>query len=1504
MLPLTRTRAADNLSHSPPDPALHPLRDLVRHLVRLLFESHSTRDGYDSCIIKALLRPHGIFIENCPTSRALRLLALHLISGMCAGARAEGCLAFHGTDSSHIRSAFVSIIVERGRARMISEGTLRDLCSFLSVRTDRSSLDEMTTALAAWPPEMPTQLNMKEFFGSLGRLTKAHLTPLLCHHGLLFPETLLEMRLAILHHLISGACKGGLASKLPGCTLWSSCLPPVDPESDSSAAILASIISRRLASDALLKTILSSLNLSFSAQDGYDELSGLLKTHLFSLHRGASVFQTISEHMARFSQPESIARAHSMWPECARDDVLHEIRSSFEQCLIDSFPGPRTVCSSCGVSVADSQSVSVPEDELDLSVLVVPPDWVDGGIWPGSETDLLLVEEGVTRSDMSETYRFCVPCDASIQWGLLPKFSLANHLFLGQVPDELQGLTVVEENMIALTRLKCMILQLKEDRNDSAGFLSQRAYTGHTIYFHQNIQGLANVLPPPIEEIIGHICVLFVGSHKPSQNFLRTHAKPLVVRAERVRAALLWLKTHNHLYQEIVINHTLLDSIELENGLTYPVEHVESSLFEDDPTSGYTRQDESETTATDRDGNIIFQNLMVSDLEGSPSSFEMKAAALRHLQQGRPFIQMGHVSIPETDYNNPSLFPSIFPTLYPYGFGGFEDPARVHAISFQLHLRHLLQLADRRFQEHPSFIFTAFNILQRREIMRRTQMRVKRSDFANKALMYSRITPDAIEHVSQMVSDGSSTSWAPGSPEQAVQTLMRDVQMVNSTVMGSNSARTAMREEIRSMIVSLGAPSLFITINPADLYNPLVRVLVGEEISLDSFPPAAGSNRAFFNQSQFIAKNPVVAAQFFDIYLTTFFSSVLAHCPGKDKRKGLFGYTKAFYGCAEAQGRGTLHCHSLVWLEGGLNPTEIKQRLISRQNLEFEQRLIAFLETNISSCIPTDPGPIGGVPSSDRHPCMVRPILRFEMESAQEFQARRAKDLHMLARVCQKHSHSPTCYKYCKDPAEQICRFGLDPSNHVPNTTVDYASGELRYQCLDGLVNPFNSVILELVRCNMDIKFIGSGQSAKAILYYITNYVSKSQLKMHVVYNALQTAIRKLQTPLPEDRSLADMSFKDQARIMLRKAANAIVSMQELSAQQVALYAIRGADNYTSHTFTRLFWRQFESHIDRTFPLPPTAGEDEDVGNPVSNPEPSDDEASVRITPHVGLVLKGSALTDYASRPLELDVLSLWDFVAHCHKTLLPKAPTHTTIGQLPDRTELPQPPVYHLPSDAITMHSLSNKTLRFTADHPEAASHGIKVRDYPHATIPVLIGPSIPRRDRPELRERYCRLMLLFFKPWRTANDLHEPTRSWATSFDLWFHANNPSFHHARVMDNIHLLHACRDSRDLEYKMRHRSHAPTVSPLHPSISTPSDLTIDGQQTEALDPTLPANPNDPIADLAAELLKENAAATLPVIKKGIIAGLFSLDYSLPDNTLSITDIAVGKAAAQDNGLSE
>jgi hypothetical protein len=72
------------------------------------------------------------------------------------------------------------------------------------------------------------------------------------------------------------------------------------------------------------------------------------------------------------------------------------------------------------------------------------------------------------------------------------------------------------------------------------------------------------------------------------------------------------------------------------------------------------------------------------------------------------------------------------------------------------HVKHLLNLADTRFQKHPSFIFTAFNILQRHEMLSHTGLKVKRANFASVAVasQFATASPDVVKDVSERVAKG------------------------------------------------------------------------------------------------------------------------------------------------------------------------------------------------------------------------------------------------------------------------------------------------------------------------------------------------------------------------------------------------------------------------------------------------------------------------------------------------------------------------------------------------------------------------------------------------------------------------------------------------------------------------------------------------------------------------------------------------------------------------------
>ncbi|EPQ49886.1 hypothetical protein GLOTRDRAFT_51437, partial [Gloeophyllum trabeum ATCC 11539] len=140
-----------------------------------------------------------------------------------------------------------------------------------------------------------------------------------------------------------------------------------------------------------------------------------------------------------------------------------------------------------------------------------------------------------------------------------------------------------------------------------------------------------------------------------------------------------------------------------------------------------------------------FQNVIVTDVNGNAPSNELRAAALRHVKKkGGSYIEIPHDPQPVNEFFNPSLFPMMYPTLFPYGIGGFEDKRRSTPLSLEKHVKHLFNLADRRFQEHYSFLFSVFNIIQRRKVLLHSSLKVKHSNFDSVAAKFASVSPEAV----------------------------------------------------------------------------------------------------------------------------------------------------------------------------------------------------------------------------------------------------------------------------------------------------------------------------------------------------------------------------------------------------------------------------------------------------------------------------------------------------------------------------------------------------------------------------------------------------------------------------------------------------------------------------------------------------------------------------------------------------------------------------------------
>ena len=82
-------------------------------------------------------------------------------------------------------------------------------------------------------------------------------------------------------------------------------------------------------------------------------------------------------------------------------------------------------------------------------------------------------------------------------------------------------------------------------------------------------------------------------------------------------------------------------------------------------------------------------------------------------------------------------------------------------------------------------------------------------------------------------------------------------------VMGTDKSRIKIRGQIKGMNVMNSLPSLWITINPSNVGDPLSQVLAGEEIDMDSFINTSGPNSTQRNKN--VVKDPYVAAKFFHL---------------------------------------------------------------------------------------------------------------------------------------------------------------------------------------------------------------------------------------------------------------------------------------------------------------------------------------------------------------------------------------------------------------------------------------------------------------------------------------------------------------------------------------------------------------------------------------------------------------------------------------------------------------
>ncbi|KAI0698725.1 hypothetical protein C8Q76DRAFT_633856, partial [Earliella scabrosa] len=404
--------------------------------------------------------------------------------------------------------------------------------------------------------------------------------------------------------------------------------------------------------------------------------------------------------------------------------------------------------------------------------------------------------------------------------------------------------------------------------------------------------------------------------------------------------------------------------------------------------------------------------------------------------------------------------------------------------------------------------------------------------------------------------------------------------------------------------------------------------------------------------------------------------------------RGLLGKCSAYYGTVEAQGRGTLHCHLLIWIEGHPSPQKMRDMMID--NEQYQQDVFRWLESLVKCELlgteevvnEQDGEPLRRPRYSENdgyiHPGM-RPSPSIADIPATVFQAHYTSFVNELVEQYNWHEHTETCWKYLRrDEArtDATCRMRIDGSVRYL-TVIDDETGSILLRRLHPRIANYNDLVIFLMKANMDIKHIGSGEGAKALIYYITDYITKSSLPTHLGLAALMYAITRTGQKY---KDIQEWGQKEDSGA-LTMLINSMLARMEVSHPQVMSYLVGGGDRYTSHRFRILHYGAFERQVlrhweseatpaddlqsDADDDLDDTEGDSEDVGDlglspSNDNTEPRVDgsdveEETVTLTLGAGSISAVCQQQDYMYRPsnIAFESMSLYEFVGKTEKIAL-----------------------------------------------------------------------------------------------------------------------------------------------------------------------------------------------------------------------------------------------------------
>ncbi|KAI4294022.1 hypothetical protein K525DRAFT_149542, partial [Schizophyllum commune Loenen D] len=400
-----------------------------------------------------------------------------------------------------------------------------------------------------------------------------------------------------------------------------------------------------------------------------------------------------------------------------------------------------------------------------------------------------------------------------------------------------------------------------------------------------------------------------------------------------------------------------------------------------------------------------------------------------------------------------------------------------------------------------------------------------------------------------------------------------------------------------------------------------------------------------------------------------------------------------------------------------------------------------------------------------------------------------------------------------KDPLEGVkgCK-GDDgicdarfPRDFVSSSYVDRVTGAIHVMKKEVMMNSVTPVLTYLTRGNTDTTSLQSGTSMKAIVLYVSDYITKCSLKTYHIMSCIKSVFER-NAPVFEGSSRDGAS----ARRLMVQMVNALAPRMEIGSPMAASYILGMPDHYKSHEFVVFWWRNYVNRVLDDWP---------------DSIRTRAFEERLVLKREQDQVIATSVVDDYVYRPRRYENYSLYEWIQCAKKSKRTpnqlKAHLEGNAERLRDGSAYaddtddaddedvgaPQRPdiledIERIPRVVPLMDGEQKSPLTinrqppyqsFLDTHPQHNSHHVwcdpSKREY---IVPNFVGGAIPRSDQGD-REFYCATMLTLFAPWRRGRDLKPEGYNWDTTFRQY----NFKPRHRQLMENFNLRYECANARD-----------------------------------------------------------------------------------------------------------